>query len=201
MSKPPIFFPGPEEFRAWLQTNHDKESALLVGFYKVATGKPSMTWEQSVEEALCFGWIDGVRKGVDGESYTIRFTPRRPDSIWSKKNIETVTRLTAEGRMQPSGLKAFEARRPEKSGYDSFTQEQASMLGPELERRFQGNKAAWEFFLAQPPGYQKTMRLWVMSAKRDDTRLKRLDRLIEVSAQSERVDLMSPFGKKNPDSR
>ena len=196
MSKPPIFFPGPEEFRAWLEENHAGQQELLVGFYKVATGKASMIWEQSVEEALCFGWIDGVRKGVDAESYTIRFTPRRLGSFWSKKNIETVARLIGEGRMQPSGLKAFEARTPEKSGYSSFAQEQASILSPELERRFQENKAAWEFFLAQTPGYQKTMPHWVMSAKRDDTRLKRLDRLIEVSGRAKRVDLLSPFSAR-----
>lgn len=194
MSRDPIFFPTPEEFRAWLAAQHDKEQELLVGFYKVATGKPSLTWDQSVDEALCFGWIDGVRKRIDDESYTIRFTPRKPDSYWSKKNIASAERLIADGRMQPAGLAAYRARKGEKSGAYSFEQDEIAAFGPELEGRFKAQKEAWEFFHAQPPGYRKTIRHWVMSAKHQETRLKRLDRVVEVSGQEQRVDLLKPFG-------
>lgn len=193
MSNKPVFFSTPNEFRAWLAENHDEEQELLVGFYKVATGKPSLTWDESVDEAICFGWIDGVRKRINDESYTIRFTPRKPDSYWSKKNIASAERLIAAGHMQPPGLAAYRARAGEKSGAYSFEQDEIASFAPELERRFKAQIKAWEFFNAQPPGYQKTIRHWVVSAKRAETRLKRLDRVIEVSTQEQRVDLMSPF--------
>ncbi|MCW5876957.1 MAG: YdeI/OmpD-associated family protein [Anaerolineales bacterium] len=189
----PIFFATPADLRAWLEANHSSASELQVGYYKVSTGKPSITWDESVEEALCYGWIDGVRKSLGEESYTIRFTPRKPDSIWSKKNIATVERLIAEGRMQPAGLAIYQARREDRSGIYSFEQGETG-LSAELEERFKAQAAAWEFFNAQPPGYQKTMRHWVSSAKKEETQLKRLERLMEVSARSERIDLMKPFG-------
>jgi len=192
----PRFFSTPEKFRQWLDKNHDQTDELLVGFYKVASGKPSITWPESVDEALCFGWIDGVRRRVDDESYTIRFTPRRPDSFWSAKNIASVARLQAAGRMQPAGLAAFEARKDEKSGAYSFEQGVIPEFTGELLQRFQAARGAWDFFGGQPPSYRKSMRHWVLSAKREETRLRRLERLIAVSAAGERVDLMSPFGKK-----
>ncbi len=194
MTEAPSFFGGPADLRAWLEQHHQQDDAFLVGFYKVATGKPSITWAQSVEEALCFGWIDGVRKRIDEEAYTIRFTPRRPGSHWSQKNIDSVERLIAEGRMQPAGLKAYEARTEENSARASFEQAQALELSPELLGHAEAQPEAWAFFQAQPPGYQRIMLHWVMSAKQDKTKLRRLERILEVSAVGERVDLMKPFG-------
>lgn len=145
-----------------------------------------MTWPESVDEALCYGWIDGVRKSLDEISYTIRFTPRKTTSIWSLVNIKKVEVLTAEGRMQAAGIKAFAARKENKSGIYAFEQEPAGL--PEaFERVFSKNKAAWSFFQAQPPSYRKTLIWWVISAKREATRKSRLDRLIEASAQSLRL--------------
>lgn len=192
----PRFFATSAEFRKWLKANHAKADELLVGFYKKSTGKPSLTWEESVDEALCFGWIDSVRRSIDAESYTNRFTPRRPGSFWSNKNIANVQRLIKEGRMQPPGLKAYEARTAVRSGAYAFEQSQIAALSPALLKRFKANKSAWSFFNAQPPGYRKTIQHWIVSAKRDETQLKRLDRLIELSANEQRVDLLSPFGKK-----
>ncbi|HEX6199744.1 MAG TPA: YdeI/OmpD-associated family protein, partial [Thermoanaerobaculia bacterium] len=163
-----------------------------VGFYKAATGKPSMTWDESVDEALCFGWIDGVRKRIDEERYTIRFTPRRPASKWSRKNLASVERLRDEGRMRPAGLAAWEAR-GEDAGY-SFERDQPPALDASLRERFERNEAAWAFFQAQPPGYRRVVTHWVTSGKREATRLKRLDRLVEVSKRGERIDLMKPSG-------
>lgn len=189
----PIFFASPAEFGDWLQANHAKASEVLVGYYKVSTGKPSLTWEQSVDEALCYGWIDGVRRSLGAESYTIRFTPRKAGSIWSNKNLASVERLISTGRMQPAGLAAYQARRADRSGIYSFELDQTG-LSAEMEANFKSQAAAWDFFNKQPPGYQKTMRHWVTSAKKEETQRKRLERLIEVSAAGQRVDLMKPFG-------
>ena len=194
MTDSPTFFESPAAFRAWLWEYHEQEGVLRGGFCKVATGEPSITWAQSVEEALCFGWIDGVRKRINEEAYTIRFTPRRPGSHWSQKNIDSVERLIAEGRMQPAGLKAYEGRTEENSARASFEQAQAPELTPNLLARAEAQPEAWAYFQAQPPGYQRTMLHWVMSAKQEKTRLRRLTRILEVSAQGERVDLMKPFG-------
>mgnify|MGYP002624548420 FL=1 len=194
MTDSPTFFESPAAFRAWLEQYHEQEDVLLVGFYKVATGKPSISWAQSVEEALCFGWIDGVRKRIDEEAYTIRFTPRRPGSHWSQKNIDSVERLIAEGRMQPAGLKAYEARTEENSARASFEQAQAPELAPNLLARAKAQPEAWAYFQAQPPGYQSTMLHWGMRAKQEKTRLRRQERILEVSAVGARVDLMKPFG-------
>ncbi|MBX3047952.1 MAG: YdeI/OmpD-associated family protein [Anaerolineales bacterium] len=189
----PIFFASPAEFGDWLWANHAKAREVLVGYYKVGTGKPSLTWEQSVDEALCYGWIDGVRKSLGAESYTIRFTPRKAGSIWSNKNIASAERLISTGRMQPPGLAAYQARRAERSGIYSFEQVETGW-GTKLEAEFQAHPTAWEFFNQQPAGYQRTMQHWVTSAKREETQLKRLARLIELSVEGRRVDFMKPFG-------
>ncbi len=180
------FFPTPADFRRWLKANHATETELLVGFYKTSSGKPSVTWPESVDQALCFGWIDGIRKRVDDESYTIRFTPRKPTSTWSAVNIKRVEELTQQGLMQPAGLKAFEARKENKSGIYSYEQRSAA-LPPEYEKVLKKNKAAWTFFQAQPASYRKAAVWWVVSAKQEATRLKRLDQLIDLSAHEQQI--------------
>src|SRR4051812_8826673 len=187
----PTFFPTPVAFRAWLERHHADADALLVGFHKVGSGKPSMTWPESVDEALCFGWIDGVRKSLDGSRYTIRFTPRRPGSVWSSVNIRRVQALMEQGRMRPAGLKAFQARRENKSGIYSYEQRRV-----DLEEPYQGllkkNRAAWSFFEKQPASYRKAVSWWIVSAKKEETRLRRLDKLMAYSARSERVPEYTP---------
>ena len=182
----PRFFKTPAAFRKWLSANHAKSKELWVGFYKKSSGKPSITWPESVDEALCFGWIDGLRKKVDEESYTIRFTPRKPSSTWSAVNIRNVGRLLKENRMQPAGLKAYQARKENRSGIYSYEQRSPELIEP-YAGKLKRNKAAWKFFQAQPPGYRKTMNWWIVSAKQEDTRLKRLDKLIEESEQGRRM--------------
>ncbi len=182
----PVFFPTPADFRAWLAANHGTEELLWVGYYKKATGRPSITWEESVEEALCFGWIDGLRRSIDDEAYQIRFTPRRPRSIWSAKNVATIERLIAEGRMAPAGLEAWEARDPGKVQRYSFEQEQPA-FDEEQEARFRADTEAWAFWLEQPAGYRKQATWWVVSAKRADTRARRLETLITDSAAGVRI--------------
>lgn len=181
-----IFFPTPQEFRNWLEENHQNEKELLVGFYKVGTKKPSMTWSESVDQALCFGWIDGVRKSIDIESYSIRFTPRKPTSIWSAINIKKIEDLTKAGLMTPQGLKAFELRKEEKSAIYSHEKEPAT-LDPEFEKQFTANKKAWEFFNNQAPSYKKVMFHWIMNAKQEKTRLSRLEKTIRESELGKRV--------------
>ena len=183
----PTFFPTPSDWRAWLAANHDKESELLVGYYKKDTGKPSITWPESVDQALCFGWIDGIRKSLDEISYTIRFTPRRAGSIWSAVNVRRALVLIEEERMRPTGLKAFEARRENKVGIYSYEQRTAQ-LAPAHEKLLRANAVAWEFFQALPAGYRRTVCWWVVSAKTEATRLKRLAKLIEDSANGRRMD-------------
>lgn len=182
----PNFFRTPADFRAWLQKHHGDEDHLWVGYYKKATAKPSVTWEQTVEEALCFGWIDGVRKSRDDESYVVRFTPRSPKSVWSQRNIDLVKRLTAEGRMKPEGLAAFEFKdaHPE-SGYAVAKMDGA--LPKEMKERFQKAAGAWEFYQEQPPGYRRQAARWVTSAKREETRERRLATLIEDSENRLRI--------------
>ncbi|MBL7973218.1 MAG: YdeI/OmpD-associated family protein [Prolixibacteraceae bacterium] len=180
------FFSAPSEFRKWLQEHHRTESVLLVGFYKVSTGKPSMTWSESVDEALCFGWIDGIRRSIDEESYCIRFTPRNPKSNWSAVNIRKVEEMTRQGKMFPAGLAAFEKRSEVRAGTYSY-ENRPEKLDAGLESRFQEEPEAWEFFTSQAPSYQKVMIYWVMSAKQEQTRASRLSKLIEFSALKERV--------------
>jgi uncharacterized protein YdeI (YjbR/CyaY-like superfamily) len=182
----PTFFPSAVNFRHWLAQHHATATELLVGFHKVASGKPSLTWPESVDEALCVGWIDGVRKRIDEHAYTIRFTPRRTGSIWSAVNIRRVQALTAEGRMQPAGLKAFAARKENKSGIYAYEQRQAELVEP-YAGLLRKNKAAWTFFQAQPPSYRKRMCWWLISAKQEATRLKRLEKLIAASAGGKRI--------------
>jgi len=182
----PKFFQTPAAFRKWLAANHAKSKELWVGFYKKNSGKPSLTWPESVDEALCFGWIDGLRKNVDADSYKIRFSPRKPASIWSAVNIRNAQRLIDEKRMQADGLKAFAARKEYRSGIYSYEQRSPELVEPYLGK-LKRNKGAWKFFQAQPPYYRKTMNWWIVSAKQEETRLKRLDKLIEESAQGRRM--------------
>lgn len=183
----PTFFPTPADFRAWLARYHRTKDELLVGFYKKGSGRPSITWPESVDQALCFGWIDGVRRRVDEHRYTIRFTPRRRGSIWSAINIARVAVLTAEGVMRPAGVAAFGRRSEAKSRIYAYEQRHTITLEPAHQTHFQTHKKAWKFFDAQPPSYRKLMTFWVMSAKKDETRRARLARLIEKSAANERL--------------
>jgi uncharacterized protein YdeI (YjbR/CyaY-like superfamily) len=175
------FFESPSTFRSWLQAHHAAATELWVGFYKKSSGKPSMTWPESVKEALCFGWIDGLRKNIDDSSYKIRFSPRKASSIWSAVNIKIVGELLREGLMKPAGLKAFEARKENKSGIYSYEQ-RSHTLPDHYAKKLKKNKAAWTFFQAQAPSYRKAVNWWVVSAKKEETRLKRLNILIEDSA-------------------
>jgi uncharacterized protein YdeI (YjbR/CyaY-like superfamily) len=181
-----IFFEQAAGFRAWLEKYHHVEQELWVGFYKKSSGKPSLTWPESVDQALCFGWIDGIRKGVDEFSYKIRFTPRKPTSTWSAVNIKRVEELVALGLMRPAGDKAFQLRRENRSGIYSYEQRTATLPSPYAEI-LGANSAARAFFEAQPPSYRKMAAWWVLSAKKEETRLKRLQKLIEHSAQGRRI--------------
>ena len=183
----PVFFDRPEAFRAWLARYAHTASELVVGFHKVGSGRAHMTWPESVDEALCVGWVDGVRKRIDEHAYQIRFTPRKPTSIWSTINIERVRVLSDEGRMTPAGLAAFAHRREAKSRTYAYEQSGPVALAPADEARFRRQKAAWAFFEAQPPRYRKRVVWRIVSAKRQDTRDKRLATLIEASARGERV--------------
>lgn len=180
------FFPTPEEFREWLTENHKKEKELLVGFYKVGTKKPSITWSESVDQALCFGWIDGVRRSIDEESYSIRFSPRKSTSIWSAINIKKIENLTKAGLMTSEGLKAFELRNPERSAIYSHEKDFATLY-PEYEKQFKANKKAWEFFNNQTPSYKKVMIHWIMNAKQGKTRISRLEKTIRESEFGKRM--------------
>ena len=184
---PPRFFATPAAFRAWLEANHEVERELLVGFYKRGSGKPSITWPESVDEALCFGWIDGVRRSLSVEAYTIRFTPRKPTSIWSAVNVARVTELTKLGRMAPAGARAFSRRTEERTGVYSFERYAAAKLTPEHERTLRANKKAAAFFDRQPPWYQRAATHWVISAKREETRERRLAQLIADSAAGKAI--------------
>lgn len=182
----PTFFATQNEFRKWLQKHHKKETELLVGFYKVGSGKASMTWSESVDQALCFGWIDGVRRTVDEDSYCIRFTPRKATSIWSKINIKKVEELTKAGLMTEAGFKAFSLRKEHKSGIYSHEKEPTS-FSADFEKQFKKKKAAWDFFNQQAPSYKKVITHWVMSAKQEATRQSRLEKLIKASEEKKRV--------------
>jgi len=182
----PTFFKTPPDLRKWFEKYHDKEQELLVGFYKKDSGKASITWPESVDEALCFGWIDGVRRRVDEFSYTIRFTPRRSRSVWSAVNIKRAGELTKQERMKPVGLKAFAARKENRSGIYSYEQRTAGLPEP-YNRLVKQNQAAWKFFEDQPPSYRKAANWWVVSAKKEETRRKRLDKLIDYSAKRQTI--------------
>lgn len=182
----PTFFATPDDFRAWLAKHHTTETELLVGFWKKGTGKPSIDWPESVNEALCFGWIDGIRKRRDEESYTIRFTPRKPSSIWSAVNIKNVEQLIAEGRMQPAGMAAFEKRSHEKSVIYSYERANAA-LSDEEEAEFRASPTAWEFFESRPGSYKKAAIWWVISAKKVETRRAHLAQLIDLSSKGQMI--------------
>jgi len=183
----PRYFPTPADFRAWLEKHHDKVDVQWVGFYKKDSGKPSITWPESVDEALCFGWIDGLRKSHDDESYKIRFTPRKPTSNWSKRNMERIAEMIRLKRMRPPGMRAYKARLEHKTAVYSFEQREDSKFTTEFEKRFKANRKAWKNFQSMPPGYIRTATFWVMDAKREETRIKRLQTLIEDSENGVRV--------------
>lgn len=182
-----IFFEKPEDFRKWLEENHETKSEIIVGFYKNDSKKTSISWSEAVDQALCFGWIDSVRRSIDSESYSNRFTPRRANSIWSAVNIQKIENLTAKNLMKPAGIAAFEKRRDSHSKVYSFENED-KVLTAELEKLFKANKKAWEFFNAQPPGYKKLNIFRIMSAKQEKTQLARLEKLIAVSELGKRID-------------
>jgi len=183
----PIFFATPAEFRAWLHEHHATKGEQWVGFHKKGSGRPSITWPESVDEALCYGWIDGLRKSIDDASYMIRFTPRKPDSNWSAVNIGRVAELTNQGRMKPAGLAAFARRRDETSAIYSYEQREQAALDEAEEQQMRANPAAWQFFQAQPRSYRQAAIRWVISAKKVETRQSRLARLIDDSAQGRTV--------------
>lgn len=189
------FFKTPSDFRKWLEKNHETKKELVVGFYKRDTGKPSITWPESVDEALCFGWIDGIRKRVDDECYTIRFTPRKPRSIWSTININRVKELISIEKMLPAGLEAFGKRDEKRSGIYSH-ERAASQLSPGFLKKFKANKEAWKYFRATAPWYQRTAAHWVTSAKKEETRSGRLERLIESSSKAEFITPLARPGRQ-----
>jgi uncharacterized protein YdeI (YjbR/CyaY-like superfamily) len=178
----PIFFEVPAEFRAWLEEHHADEAELLVGFHKKGTGRPSLTWPESVDQALCFGWIDGVRRSLGEHSYTIRFTPRKARSTWSAVNIKRAKELIEQELMRPAGLAAFERRSDDRSRIYAYEQRKQAKLDPAAEQEFRANSKAWAFFSEQAPSYRRTATYWVISAKKEETRRKRLKTLIEDSA-------------------
>lgn len=189
----PTFFATPNHFRRWLERHHDTTAELWVGFYKKGTGRSSITWPESVDEALCFGWIDGIRKSVDADSYVIRFTPRNRKSFWSLVNTRRAEELIELGRMTPAGRHAFEARDATRTDVRSSEREGAR-LTPAETKCFQANSTAWEFFAATPPGYRKMVTWFVASAKREETRARRLQQLIEKCAAGQRIEPMKPKG-------
>jgi len=182
----PKFFATAEEFYEWLKEHHDKESELLVGFWKADSGKESMTWSESVDQALCFGWIDGVRKRIDDESYTIRFTKRRPKSIWSKINRDKMERLIKEGKVHKTGLEIWEKR--DETKQDRYSFEQKKLVLPEADvREFKKNRKAWEFFQKQPLSYHRVAIWWIVSAKKPETHDRRLAKVIADSEAERRI--------------
>ena len=189
-----VFFPTQKHLRKWFEKNHKKAEELRVGFYKVSTGKPTISWSQSVDEALCFGWIDGIRKRIDEESYCIRFTPRNPKSNWSTINIKKVEVLTKLGLMKPEGLRVFSLRKENKSKIYSY-ENPSVLFDKSYEKKFKQSKLAWKYFKSTAPSYQKITTRWVMSAKQEATRLKRLDELIRDCSVGKKIKAMN-YGKK-----
>lgn len=181
-----LFFATPTDFRNWLKKHHKAELELLVGFYKKDSGKPSITWPESVDEALCFGWIDGVRKSLSSEAYTIRFTPRKATSIWSAVNIKKMEVLTTNGKMTEAGIAVFEKRKEHKSAIYSYEKTPA-VLSKEFEKIFKANKVAWQFFHSLAPSYQRTAIHWVVSAKQEATRQRRMETLISDSEVGQKI--------------
>lgn len=181
-----LFFATPSHFRKWLEKNHKTKTELLVGYYKVGSSKPSITWSQSVDQALCFGWIDGRKNTINNESYCIRFTPRKKSSIWSAINIKKVEELSQAGLMTDEGLKAFELRTDSKSRIYAHEKE-STPLTKEYEKQFKNNKVAWNFFTALAPSYKKNLVHWIMSAKQEKTQILRLEKAIKSSEELKRI--------------
>lgn len=180
------FFSNPVEFRNWLKQHHKDEKELIVGFHKVSTGKPSMTWSESVDQALCFGWIDGIRKSVNKDSYCIRFTPRKPKSNWSAVNIKKAEELIKKGLMQPAGITLYKNRKEDKYKVYSY-ENKPTKLPDNYEKRFKANKKGWGFFKSQAPSYQRTIYYWILSAKKQEIQLSRLSKVIRDSEQQKRI--------------
>ena len=186
-----LFFSSEKELRNWLEQHHESETELWVGFYRKATGKQAFSWSQSVDQALCFGWIDGVRKTLDDERYIQRFTPRRPNSNWSAINVAKVKELTEKGLMRPAGIAAFERRRQDKTAIYSYERRGEARFDKVQLARFKDNKGAWDFFSSQAPWYRRTATYWVVSAKKPETRERRLATLIEDSTAGRRLRQLS----------
>ncbi|MGH2653898.1 MAG: YdeI/OmpD-associated family protein [Actinomycetota bacterium] len=187
----PRFFATPARFRTWLERNHETAAELWVGFHKKASGKPSITWPEAVDQALCFGWIDGVRRGIDDTSYTNRFTPRKPTSTWSARNVKRARELIELGLLAAAGLRAFEGRRESRTGIYSYEQRPPD-LPAKYARAFRADARAWKAWRAMPPGYRKAATWWVISAKREETRERRLATLIETTARGDRIPALTP---------
>jgi uncharacterized protein YdeI (YjbR/CyaY-like superfamily) len=185
------FFSTPAEFRAWLEEHHETEPEVWVGYYKKATGKPTLTWSEAVDEALCFGWIDGKLQRIDDERHRQRFTPRRPRSNWSAINIAKVAELRAQGRMTPAGEAVFAARRDDRSAVYSYERRHEAAFDADQEATFRANEAAWAWFSDQSPSYRQLATFWVVSAKRPETRARRLASVIECSAEGQRVPALT----------
>ena len=192
----PTFFATPDELRAWLAEHHEARDELWVGFHKKATGRASVTWQQAVDQALCFGWIDGVRKSLGDESYKIRFTPRKSRSTWSAINVRRYGELLAAGLVAPAGVAAFERRAEDRTAIYSYENRDKAVFEDEQEGRFRADAAAWEWFQAQPPSYRRTATYWVVSAKRPETRERRLTRLIEDSAAGRTIPPLTRPGSR-----
>jgi len=190
-----VYFSSPDEYRDWLEKNHASEMELWLGFYKTSSKKQGITYSQALDEALCFGWIDGVRYSVDAQSYKIRFTPRKPKSIWSLVNVRRVEALKTAKKMAKAGLKAFNAREKHRTGIYAFEQKRPG-LSAKNKKLLRANKRAWEFFVKQAPWYQRTAGYWVSSAKQEETRARRLAKLMEVSTAGRRLDQLTPKAKR-----
>jgi len=188
----PTFFETPDAFRAWLEAHHAVEPELLVGFRTKSSGRPSITWDEAVDQALCFGWIDGIRRRVDTSSYTIRFTPRRKGGNWSRVNVERVARLSAGGLMRPAGTAAFESRSDDRTGVYSYENRPADLPDAYLAR-MRADVAAWTFWRSAPPSYRRAATWWVISAKQEETRERRLTTLVECSSRAERLPQLRPL--------
>ena len=183
----PIFFAAPAAFRNWLKKNHASSREQWIGFHRKASGRPSITWPESVDEALCVGWIDGLRKTIDAESYKIRFTPRKKESNWSAVNIGRVKELTEQGRMQPAGLAAFALRKEAKSGIYAYENRKTAIMDKADEKRFRSHPNAWEFFQRQPASYRQNVVWFLVTAKKEETRQRRLEKLMAASEAGRRL--------------
>jgi uncharacterized protein YdeI (YjbR/CyaY-like superfamily) len=190
----PVFFSSPEDLRAWFERHHDSADELWVGLWRAASGQAGISWSQAVDEALCFGWIDGVRRRVDDQRYTNRFTPRRARSNWSAVNVARVAELSAQGRMRPAGHATFERRAPEREGVYSYEKRPADLDGAYAEE-FRSHEGAWRFYQSQPPSYRRSATWWVVSAKKEDTRARRLAQLIEDSTHGRRLAMLRRPGE------